>query len=77
LTEENTGEADLRAEPAATGAGGSLLEKDVERFGAKRQCFRSPTPKGEADLRAEPAATGAGGSLLEKDVERFGAKRQF
>ena len=27
----------LRAEPAASGAEGSLLEKNVERFGAKRQ----------------------------------------
>src|SRR5215468_5709347 len=45
--------------PAATGAERSLLHKDVERFGATRQCLRSPILKGEADLRAEPAASGA------------------
>ena len=30
----------LRAEPTASGAEGSLLERDVERFGAKRQFLK-------------------------------------
>jgi len=52
------GEADLRAEPAATGAE-DYHPGEMHSGGLKRSDINLGRDGGEADLRAEPAATSA------------------